>query len=624
MDGGADPVWTERPSSVSRENPVGVTTTRNRRLFNDLLYPLLSDAITYRLRYISFWAWVLYNTNSPDRGMRASYEKVFFLSNLAHECPDDGHSSNGIVGAGRRVNGQSLRERYDPAVDVFDLTADDFQLTNTDGSGFDTYYQSLMQRLWLLHGKMELTPCGEQVAAEFDENVGPSFDELRDVVHSGTVPQEFLQRFASGGCCCELRNASDECNLLTNALLANFERTDDPSRLWFRQPIGQESLSIDEWYPRHLQQTDEGELDLESLFDSEDLETDLMEYFNGRFGARGGASLLLFLATAERVRTPAVETGWDIEPLEDIRRAWDFFVYTHYFVVGSEALLRAWLHGVRHWEPIGTTELLEEMFTADEFTATVKSILADDVSITVDESRESTLWRVLDAIYYETWFDGRVTVELDVPDTSRTGTHDEMTWGTLQGRLTGRNVTDGDIGPKAVRVLHDLLQSDQQGASDGVLASYYAGVATVLLAQLYRRGQSYRTGTEFEPYRRWFDNIAASPSPASFWRTDYDESRSVNEVMQSVVRDRVVKKHHAITQRKMGDRPSQTPRHMLRRPDGEWEFKSMYSDLSQSWARLERLVDVLYELDLATTADVDSFRPTARGKQLLEGYGIEQ
>jgi hypothetical protein len=59
MDGVADPVWTERPSSVSRENPVGVTTTRNRRLFNDLLYPLLSDAITYRLRYISFWAALL-------------------------------------------------------------------------------------------------------------------------------------------------------------------------------------------------------------------------------------------------------------------------------------------------------------------------------------------------------------------------------------------------------------------------------------------------------------------------------------------------------------------------------------------------------------------------------------
>lgn len=624
MNREADPVWTERPSSVSRENPVGVTTTRNRRLFNDLLYPLLSDAITYRFRYISFWAWVLNNTNSPDRGTRASYEKVFFLSNLAHECPDDGHSSNGIVGAGRKVNGQSLQERYDPAVDVFNLTADDFQLTNKDSSGFDTYYQSLMKRIWLLHGKMQLTPCGEQVAAEFDENVSPSFDELRDVVQSGTVSQEFLQRFASGGCCCELRNASDECNLLTNALLANFERTDDPSRLSFRQPIGQESLSIDEWYPRHLQQTEESGLDLESLFDSDDLETDLMEYFNGRFGTRGGASLLLFLATAERVRTPAIDSGWDIEPLQDIRRAWEFFVYTHYFVVGSEALLRAWLHGVRYWEPVGTTELLEEMFTAHKFTATVESILADDASITVDDSRESTFWGVLDAIYYETWFDGSVTVELDVPDMSRTDTRDEMTWGGLQNQLTGRDVTGGEIGSKAARVLHDLLQSDQQGASDDVLASYYAGVATVLLAQLYRRGQRYTTGAEFEPYRCWFDNIAASPSPASFWRTDYDESRAVNEVMQSVVRDRVVRKHHAITQRKVRRRPSQTPRHMIRRPDGKWEFKSMYSDLNQSWARLKRLVDVFYELDLVTTADLESFRPTTRGEQLLEGYGIEQ
>jgi hypothetical protein len=54
MNTGVDPVWTEAPDSVSRENPLGITNTRNLKLFNDLVFPLQSDSITYRLRYVSF------------------------------------------------------------------------------------------------------------------------------------------------------------------------------------------------------------------------------------------------------------------------------------------------------------------------------------------------------------------------------------------------------------------------------------------------------------------------------------------------------------------------------------------------------------------------------------------
>lgn len=143
MDSGVGPVWTETPDSVSRQNPVGVTTIRNNKLFNDLVFPLQSDSITYRLRYVSFWAWVLQSTDNPDKETRARYEKIFFLANIAHNCPEDGHSSNGIVGATRTPNGSRLSDRYVPDADTFDIGDEDFAITKSGGSGFDSYYQTI-------------------------------------------------------------------------------------------------------------------------------------------------------------------------------------------------------------------------------------------------------------------------------------------------------------------------------------------------------------------------------------------------------------------------------------------------------------------------------------------------
>jgi hypothetical protein len=153
MSPSVDPAWTETPDSVSRQNPLELTNTRNLRLFDDLIYPLQSDSITYRLRYVSFWAWVLDSTDDPNKEARAQYEKIFFLTNIAHDCPDDGHSSNGIVGATRRPDGSRLSNRYDSDADVFAIDDEDFALTKSDASGFDSYYQNIMQNLWLISGK---------------------------------------------------------------------------------------------------------------------------------------------------------------------------------------------------------------------------------------------------------------------------------------------------------------------------------------------------------------------------------------------------------------------------------------------------------------------------------------
>lgn len=628
MDAVTDPVWTKEPQRVSRQNPVGVTTTRNSRLLNDLLYPFFSDAITYRFRYLSFWAWCLDNLDSPSKTTRAQYEKIFFLANTAHDCPDDGHSTNGIVGAERKVDDEYLADKYTPDTSTFDLTEDKFELTSSAGSGFDTYYHSLLQRLWLIDGKFDLTPLGQQLAEAFDEAVKTEFDELRTAVETGHVSQELIQRFAADGCCCLLPAADREREFLTGAVLSCVTRTDSPEELAFKPVEGSDALSLETWYPRDLTNNDRTTIDIESLFDSEEDESNLGEYVRSRLGDRGRASILLFLGTADRVQKPPAATEWDMPTLSDIRRAWQLFVYTHYFVIACEGLLKAWLHGLRAWEPISTSRLLDRVFDADTYTGTIRSVAANDVTVTVDKSKPDQLWRVLDAVYYGNWYKGAIEVDHQLPSDFHQDDGNELTWGTLQTDLPSECGDTGfGLGSASTHVLHDLIQSNQNGLTDAERAHRLAGYTTVLLARLHQRGQTYVKDETFEPYRTWFKQIGTSPTPSYLWQQDLalNASTPVETFMKTFTKNRIVAKHHSITKRKIRDHPSQTARHMTRRPDGQWEFKSMYktSHLKQSWLRIERLTDILYELDLTTSPNKDEFTPSHRGQRVLERYGIQ-
>jgi len=624
MTSSVDPVWTETPSSVSRQNPVGVTNTRNAGLFNDLVFSLQSDAITYRLRYVSFWAWVLHSTDDPDKETRARYEKIFFLANIAHDCPDDGHSSNGIVGATRTPDESRLSDRYDPDAATFDISDEDFALTKSGGSGFDTYYQTIMQNLWLIFGKKNLTPLGEQLATAYDDEVSLNFNRLREAVNTGKVSHEVVQQLSESGCCCQLRHANAERNVLTNALLGNLSETDDPAELSFKAEAGPDKLSIESWYSRKLQEDDDVTTDFESVFDTEE-ETDLVEYFERRLGARSRASCILLLSVSGRVDTTSPNSGLGLPVIEDIGRAWEFFVHTHYFVVASEVLLKAWLHGLRNWGPITTDNLLQEMFDGQEYRQTLRRLLQAELSVSIDDSGDDQLWRVLDAIYYDNWFDGPLDVTLSPPEISDPETQESLAWGELIERLPPAVNEDGCIHNSSNRVLHDLVQSGLGIPSDAVSARALAAVATVMFAQLSRRGLKFQTKERYESYQQWFYHISSSPSPVSLWRSSCEDTTPVGDFMKSYTREKIVTKHWRVTQEKIQRSTSRTPRHMLRRPDGRWEFKSMYktSHLSQSWLRLERLVETLYDLNLVTAAGLNEFQPNEDGRRLLQQYGVQ-
>lgn len=615
MDSGPDPVWTTQPELVSRENPLDVTTTRNRRLFNDLLHTLLSDSITYRLRYVSFWAWCLDNHDKPTKSERARYEKVFFFATLSHDCPDHGHFTNGIVGASRTNNAN----RYDSTAASFDITTDAFDLTGSGGSGFDQYYQSLMHRLWLLDGALELTPLGRRVADAFDTAVSVDFEEVRAAVTDGRVSHDLVESLAADGCCCLLRESDRERELLTAALLSCISRTHDPEELAFEQIDGADAIAREAWYPAEIATASDAVSDIDSMLADDADETDLGDYHRGGFGARARASILLILGTAARVQRSPASTGWDIPALQDIRRAWQLFVHTHYFVIGCEALLKAWLHAVRAWEPISTAEVLTRVFDAESYRQTVWDVATNTVDVTVDDTTPDRRWRVLDAIYYGDWYDGAITAEYDPTAGQSSSPEGSLTWAALTAELS-----DHTLDTASARVIHSLLRSGDDTITDGERAIRIAGYATVLLAQLRQWRWEHLDERTFEPYLDWFTHRESSPGPSSFWHRSLTDSDSVGSIMQSVMEERTINTHQRVTRRKIRDRPSLTPRHVSRRPDGKWEFKSMYTTthLGQSWARLKRLTDALFELGLTTTPDLDEFEPTDRGHHVLNQYGI--
>jgi hypothetical protein len=96
--------------------------------------------------------------------------------------------------------------------------------------------------------------------------------------------------------------------------------------------------------------------------------------------------------------------------------------------------------------------------------------------------------------------------------------------------------------------------------------------------------------------------------------------------MKEFTLNQIIANHEKETRRKIRDRPSHTSRYMSQRPDGRWEFKSIYktAHLHQSWNRLGRLIDTLYELNLTNEADTDSFQPNNRGRKLLSQFDLEQ
>ena len=92
-----DPVWTDRAPTMRILDPLGVESIEGS-LQDRLLRPVLSIAITQRLRYLSYWAWITAHVEKHTSEQRALYEKALLAASTAHDCPDEGTGTSGIMG----------------------------------------------------------------------------------------------------------------------------------------------------------------------------------------------------------------------------------------------------------------------------------------------------------------------------------------------------------------------------------------------------------------------------------------------------------------------------------------------------------------------------------------------
>jgi hypothetical protein len=116
-------------------DPLGTESTEGS-LQDRLLRPVLSIAITQRLRYLSYWAWVTDHLDSHDAADRALYEKVLLVASTHHDCPSTGTGTNGIMGDTDELEAQLA----DSTVNEIEISPTAFTIAGDDNARFDSYY----------------------------------------------------------------------------------------------------------------------------------------------------------------------------------------------------------------------------------------------------------------------------------------------------------------------------------------------------------------------------------------------------------------------------------------------------------------------------------------------------
>lgn len=633
MQGAGNPAWTEQPQTVSEQNMLGAETLRNRRLLTGLLYPLLSNAITLRLRYLSFWLWVLNNHEHPSQSERSLYEKLFLFSMLAHDCPDDDVlATNGRVGAERSVDAErNVSDLYDQDAERIDISSEAFMLADGNRCGFDLYYQRPLNRLFLLRGERTLTPTGRTVAEAFDEAVDIEFDELRSAVAAEEVSTDLINRLAPTGCACQI--SGREKQLLMQAYLAMFEADEDYTTLSFVDELDLDALSTpknllgDDGAQLRSSRTTE-EIAIEKLLteDERDDQSDISEYVARGFGIRMRGSGVLFLATAGWTTDPAPTEDGEFEELEGIRSLWRLFVHTEYFIYGCEALLCAVVRVVRGAGPISRATVLDQLFDSEQYTRTLRSILGGGVSIEKTDDNPNRLREVRNALYYGTWMNTGRDISYEPLDGVRS---DQLTWRALYNGLeVGGTAAQFNLGTQSEEAMKSLCFQYRDGGDDLKRAAQLAAYVTILFARLRQRHVSYFGTKAYEPQRAWFRALETQPSPSLVWSTlpdpDSGSPMDVAATMRSLTDRWIIDQYWTVSHEKIRRSPSRATRHIEREMDRRYRFGTAYRSFAQSNLKFDRLTDLYYELGLTTSPRMDSFAPSERGETFLKQVGVSR
>lgn len=618
-----DPRWTERPDTGRDLDPLSVTTVRNR-ILSDLLFAFVSNAITQRIRYLSFWAWCLDNLADPSRAERSLYEKIFLFAALAHDCPDENAiAENGLVGATRTVRDGSdrqIQELYDPDSETIDISADRFTLAGNNESGFDMYYAAIMIRLLLLEDSATVSPLGRELAAAYDATVDVEFDALQAAVSDAEVSTELLDQLGADGCPCTLSDREQE--LLTKAFLGMVTRADSYDDLALTNATRPDQLQL----RGYLGDTTTGGEDAVTALvegdwtnvDRDEHDVVLRRYLNRGFGTKMRASVILFLRVAEWLADERGPATVSFGALEDARAHWRLLVHTDFFVHGCESLFIGLLGALRELEPITAPELLTTLTDTEAYGQTIRA-LCDGTTFEQTDGEIDTQRQTFNAIYYGDWFDHPTAITVE--DSLSAFEPFQGSWADLQDTITHRpDPAAFELHPATERGCRTFC--DQHLAEPGSVenAARIAGAVTVLCATLQTRYTAHFSQSAFDRYRSWFASLDDRPSPAVIWGQDPDSGQPIAEWFQQFTQKWILDRYFEVLYQKIRRGPSKAPQHLSSDHTGQLSFERLYSGPNLSNLKFDRMAETLYELGLVQTQHPESLVPTDRGRQLTARF----
>lgn len=640
-----DPQWTTPPASGRIINPTGAVTVRDRS-FNRLIYPVLSNAITHRLRYASFWCWVIANTDGLSTAEQSKYEKILLFASKYHQCEEhDGLGERGLVGAGRAVEALpeehprsdaedvTVEEFYTPSVDPIPLSSAYTQLTNTNGSGFENYYRSWLIRLFLIQDSTTLTSIGARLANAYAEAHGVSWDRFEQAVENNAAPQDLIQDFAGNGCICSLSDAEREiCHRVWLGLI-NRESTYDDLGL---STAPQEHLKVTTVEPflarRNAGDGSPPQIGAEFLQRDDtdsDPETSLERYVEYGLDVHMRASQLLFLHSAHVAPLDTRVADSSDHPLTEIQTLWRFHIQSEQFAWTVESLLGMFLDTLRAFEPCRVDEVLTQMTADPAFTQAVEDALGGIETVWVDGSA-NTFDEAQLGILYGTNTTSETTVE------STDETQDlPSSWSDLVTAVTDRAETDDPFDRNALSEWQlqrkiATVRSDTSRSPVERTASA-CGYAAVLLARFQSRYSEYYTRDALSGYRQWFaETVQYSQVPPNIqmlWHPDeyfsIDQSAPISAGMRILIQECMLRPYLDRLYDRMES--GKIPQHFTVDGTRNLRFERSYPSADRSFypnpalSRLkwQRNWDTLFELDFVSSHRPRDFHVTTTGEQLL-------
>lgn len=626
------PVWTERSPTMRILDPINAESTQST-LQSRLFYPVLSIAITQRLRYLSYWCWVLDHVEEIEHD-RALYEKVVLLGSDPHDCPGEGTSDNGTLNPD-----SGLRQQLaDPDVASIPIDSDHVTIGGNDRSRFSSYYSGILYNLLLLENDQTVTPLGRRLAHAYDQAVEFSFEDVQEAVSEESLPRQLIEEIRSSGCFCQV--TSKERRILCQAYWYRISPTSEYEDLAFDQSNDPDSLELTKFLKTNTtqleQEAKEAELMGHGEADYEASSEDLKQFFAEGRPNFVRASLTLLLSTADWTVSQSPNRS-PFTNLSDAREVWRLLVHAEYASFAIQSLFIAIQGVVRELGPITPGELLSIIFDSPEFDATANRAISGVETDTENGTDRSTIDRVRDVVYFGEAPSGEFTTAIPekTPDSSPLGT-----WEEVQSDLKATDSSEKngpfELSGTSERAYQNILVTELRSAATVSDYRRVAALASVLSARVGTRYDQYFGSEEMEPFLAWFNSAHEHPGPRSCWdvrsqdlqaspTSEAWDGSAFSQTAAAFAKQWALDNYFEKLFQKIGDSNGRSPQMLHVDTNGELSFDYAANDgalynggvPNAPTLKWDRMGDIFYELGLATTNDLHSLEVTELGRDLI-------